>query len=167
MPSRRLIGLACFLQLEYAAGFTSGSPLSPLRSRIAARSASVTKLLSSENFYNDFDDESIDAGNSNDNDDDDDDDYIDSERLGDWRTFRMNLAVTGSPTDKKSSGTPRKSVSKENEEVLRSQSKLLADEYANGMWAHDTAKVRSLFRRFDHPVFDSSISLTRSCICGS
>lgn len=143
MASRRLIGLACFLHLECVAGFTSGNPLTFLGSRIAARAASVSKLQSSENFYNDFDDESIDAGNSNDkdeDDDDDDDDYIDSEGLGDWRTFRMNLAVTGNPTDKKPKGVPRKSVSKENEEVLRSQSKVLADEYANGMWAHDTAK---------------------------
>ena len=149
MASRRLIGLACFLHLECAAGFTTGSAFAFLAcratGRIASGTESITKVQSSENFYNDFEDESIDAGNDDDDDDEEeDDDYIDTEQLGDWRTFRLNLAETGNPTDKKSKDARRKSVSKENEEVLRSQSIFLADEYEKGMWAHDTAKVRRL-----------------------
>jgi hypothetical protein len=141
MTTRILIGLACFLHLECAEGFTSGSSIRFFGSRFASGAESITKLQSSENFYNDFDDESIDAGNDDD-DEEDDDDFIDTDQLGDWRTFRMNLAETGSPTDKKPKDAPRKSVSRENEEVLRSQSKFLADEYEKGMWAHDTATVR-------------------------
>jgi hypothetical protein len=37
-----------------------------------------------------------------------------------------------------------KSVSKDNEEVLKSQNKDLADEYLNGVWAHETSTVRVL-----------------------
>ena len=91
--------------------------------------------LFKDNFYNDFDKEDED-------DDEEDDEYIDSAELGDWRKFRMNLAETGTPSDKKtSSEAPRKSVSKENEEVLRSQSKTLAEEYESGIWAHEAPKV--------------------------
>ena len=67
-----------------------------LTGRIASGTESITKVHSSENFYNDFEDESIDAGN--DDDDEEDDDYIDTEQLGDWRTFRLNLAETGNGT---------------------------------------------------------------------
>jgi hypothetical protein len=35
-----------------------------------------------------------------------------------------------------------KSVSKDNEEILRSQNKDLAEEYLTGVWAHETAMVR-------------------------
>ena len=80
-------------------------------------------------------------GNEKGEEDDEDDDYIDTAQLGDWRTFRMNLAETGNPTDKKPKNASRKSVSVENEEVLRSQSKSLADEYQQGIWAHETAMV--------------------------
>ena len=135
MTTRRLIGFACLLHLECSSGFTS-----PLGSRGAAFVSSYhhssSKLHSSENFYNDFEE----SGNDDD-DDEDDDGYIDTEELGDWRKFRMNLAETGTPSDKKTTEAPRKSVSKENEEVLRSQSNFLADEYETGMWAHEAPKV--------------------------
>ena len=140
MTTRRLISLACLLHLKCAEGFTFGSSFRLLGSSISSGPDSITKLLSSENFYNDFDDESINAGDGEE--EEDEDEYIDTDQLGDWRTFRMNLAETGSPTDKKPKDSPRKSVSKENEEVLRSQSKFLAEEYEKGMGAHDTATVR-------------------------
>jgi hypothetical protein len=115
-------------------GFTCGPSWGLLR---RGRIAPVSKLHGSDNFFNDFGDSAFGQG-----DEEEDDDYIDTEQLGDWRTFRMNLAETGSPTDKKTSDAPRKSVSKENEALLRTQSQLLADEYEKGIWAHDTAKVR-------------------------
>lgn len=83
-----------------------------------------TLLFSSSNepptFYNDF--EGFD-------DDDDDEGYIDTNQLGDWRAFRKSLGGE----------TQVKSVSKENEDVLRAQSKALADEYTTEVWAHATA----------------------------
>lgn len=39
------------------------------------------------------------------------------------------------------SGLSVKSVSKDNEEVLKSQNKDLAEEYLNGVWAHETSTV--------------------------
>lgn len=104
----------------------------------------------------------------NDDDDDDDDDYIDTESLGDWRTFRRSLAMDGTTSLSSDSGgdiggmgntkttTTKKqqqqqqtrkggtirSVSKDNEEVLFSQNKQLAEEYMNGVWAHETSTVR-------------------------
>jgi hypothetical protein len=72
------------------------------------------------NFYNDF--EGFDNN-------DDDEGYIDTNQLGDWRAFRKSLGGE----------TQVKSVSKENEDVLRTQSKALADEYMNEVWAHATA----------------------------
>jgi hypothetical protein len=105
--------------------------------------------------------------------DDDDDDYIDEESLGDWRSFRMNLANSVASGDSSSSSiidgidlsdessvssslsttetttttnnnnqdSPKrpKSVSKQNEELLTAQNSALAQEYLNGVWAHDTS----------------------------
>jgi hypothetical protein len=143
MTTRRNIGVAWFL-LPFHCGpqFVKGFAIGPVRRPLLQTDSGApvsSKLYGSDNFYNDFGDSAFGQG---DNDDEEDDDYIDTEQLGDWRTFRMNLAETGSPTDKKSSDAPRKSVSKENEALLRTQSKLLADEYEKGIWAHDTAKVR-------------------------
>ena len=92
-----------------------------------------------------------------DDDDDDDDDEYDDIQLGDWRQFRMNLAETGIKTpqdvrkpaeDKDESANsaiseepkrPR-SVSKKNEELLKSQNQQLADEYLSGVWAHEISE---------------------------
>ena len=106
--------------------------------------------------------------------DDDDDDYIDEDSLGDWRSFRMNLANSVASGDSSIGGvtsssiidgidlsddeavsstetTPTnnndqvvsqkrpKSVSKQNEELLSAQNSALAQEYLNGVWAHDTS----------------------------
>ena len=90
------------------------------------------------------------------------DENIDVNSLGDWRTFRRNLAETGLPSKSSSSTltteldleslteekeesqsypTPRpKSVSKKNEEILKDQNNQLAYEYLTGVWAHTTPK---------------------------
>lgn len=101
-------------------------------------------------------------------DDEDDDDSIDPNSLGDWRAFRMNLANTdlSSPSTSSTSidgigleeegviqdsssiapaaeTAPQKSrpksVSKKNEELLNAQNAILAEEYLNGVWAHESA----------------------------
>jgi hypothetical protein len=105
-----------------------------------------------------------DNGDYNDDDDDDDDDeYIDENSLGNWRSFRATLVgsssiISSSPEDgllldkddqsevdtttsKVSSketinSTRSNSVSKENEDLLRSQSDILAEEY-KGIWCHE------------------------------
>lgn len=133
---QRLLALAFLLHIEAAAGFTVITPLVAFR---AASSTTRSYSSSGENFYNDF--EGFDNDGDNDDEEEDSDGYIDSDDLGDWRKFRMNLAESGSPTDKKSGDSPRKSVSKENEEVLRSQSTVLADEYESGIWAHEAPAV--------------------------
>lgn len=100
-----------------------------------------------------------------DNDDDDDDDeYIDETSLGNWRSFRATLVgsssiISSSPEDgllldkddqndidttknvssKETITSKRsKSVSKENENLLRSQSDILAEEYKD-IWCHEVA----------------------------
>lgn len=160
MTTRQKIGVAGFFLPFYCGpqlvtGFTAGPSGGSRVRRDSVAPVTSYKLYGSNNFYNDFGDSAF--GQSENNDDEEDDDYIDTEQLGDWRTFRMNLAETGSPTDKKSSVAPRKSVSKENEALLRTQSKLLADEYEKGIWAHDTAKVCNI----------KTGSLYDNCGCGS
>mmetsp|Transcript_4317 Transcript_4317/g.7196 ORF Transcript_4317/g.7196 Transcript_4317/m.7196 type:complete len:453 (+) Transcript_4317:113-1471(+) len=126
----RLIALTVVLQrLESTCGFTS-----PHASRLAVSSRGSILYAGADNLYNDFDEK-------DDDDDEEEDEYIDTAELGDWRTFRMNLAETGTASDKKTnSEAPRKSVSKENEQLLRSQSKTLAEEYESGIWAHEAPK---------------------------
>lgn len=88
-------------------------------------------------FFNDFGEDA--AGN----DDDEDDSVIDPDSLGDWRTFRRNLAsesTNDSNNKERTIQTKRPvSVSRGNEEVLKSQSKTLAAEYMNDLWAHEVA----------------------------
>lgn len=117
--------------------------------RPAAR-PSVNKLKAAAEGYDNEDD-----------DEDDYDDYIDDTSLGDWRAFRANLASSGIPTGTSSDGSsadassskepnaidadaaaknpsqqrPR-SVSKKNEELLKSQNEQLYKEYETGVWAH-------------------------------
>jgi len=95
----------------------------------------------------------------------DEDDYIDDANLGDWRKFRSTLVDSGisfesveegymdTDVDKsrsssrsadidasKGSSVDRpKSVSKANEELLNQQSKKLAKEYKDGVWAHESS----------------------------
>ena len=106
---------------------------------VAASSRSCRYMSSS--FYEDFEEYA--------DDDDDDDDYedtIDPDSLGDWRDFRRNLAQSVSTSDEEDEdeqrAPARTSVSKENEEVLSSQNKELAEEYKNGVWAHEVSTVR-------------------------
>jgi hypothetical protein len=89
-----------------------------------------------------------DDGNDDDDDDEDDDDFIDDASLGDWRTFRANLASTlGGEEESEellSATRKTKSVSKENEKLLLSQNEQLATEYLTGVWAHETSTVRCI-----------------------
>jgi len=99
-------------------------------------------MQSDDTFDNDYDNE----------------EEINPSNLGDWRTFRMNLAESGLPTKprgtlptempsrsdnlpsdmKQNNAMKPKSVSKENENILKVQNKKLADEYLSGVWAHST-----------------------------
>ena len=104
-------------------------------------------------------------------DDSDDDDYIDDADLGDWRSFRKTLVdsdftdeessdkitdgfmgeddldlgeVSSSSEDAATNNAKEKrpkSVSKANEELLKTQSKSLAKEYVEGIWAHVSSFV--------------------------
>jgi hypothetical protein len=95
-----------------------------------------------------------------DSDDDDeiDDAVIDVDALGDWRTFRRNLVAASASTTAATTATTFSqleefqeeqvsptfvptSVSKDNEDLLWSQSEDLAREYTTGVWAHTTATV--------------------------
>lgn len=95
----------------------------------------------------------------------DEDDYIDDADLGDWRSFRKTLVDSGLSSETSDEGyigeqTPSsdsgssdidaskgstvdrpKSVSKKNEELLKSQSEELAKEYRDGVWAHEASFV--------------------------
>ena len=86
-------------------------------------------------------------------DDDDDDDMIDVDSLGDWRAFRRSLAANSSSSSSSeqerltvpsqvAAPSRSKTVSRENEELLETQSRELADEYRKGVWAHETSVVR-------------------------
>jgi hypothetical protein len=77
-----------------------------------------------------------------DEDDDDDEDYIDTDSLGDWRNFRRSLAM-GTNDDEGSSDsiTSNEREVTDNEKVLEKQNKELAEEYAAGVWAHQTPTV--------------------------
>jgi len=68
----------------------------------------------------------------------DEDDYIDDANLGDWRKFRSTLVDSGISGNGSSVERP-KSVSKANEELLNQQSKKLAKEYKDGVWAHESS----------------------------
>ncbi|KAL7437312.1 hypothetical protein ACHAXM_005703 [Skeletonema potamos] len=117
---------------------------------------------------------------ANNNDNDDDDEYIDEDSLGDWRSFRMNLANSGAASSATTSSSSSidgidlseetsfsktvtsesssssiattantadtssfskrpKSVSKQNEQLLSAQNAALAEEYINGVWAHESS----------------------------
>jgi len=76
---------------------------------------------------------------------DDDDDMIDPDSLGDWRAFRRNLAVSSSDPKKEEKTPSKRSVSRQNEELLSSQNEELANEYKTGVWAHETSTVSVRF----------------------
>eukprot|EP00521_Asterionellopsis_glacialis_P006257 CAMPEP_0195281968 /NCGR_PEP_ID=MMETSP0707-20130614/1058_1 /TAXON_ID=33640 /ORGANISM="Asterionellopsis glacialis, Strain CCMP134" /LENGTH=525 /DNA_ID=CAMNT_0040340913 /DNA_START=77 /DNA_END=1654 /DNA_ORIENTATION=- len=121
-------------------------PATPTRRRVSFVHPTTTTTLASS-YYKDDDED----------DDDDEEDEIDLNSLGDWRTFRKNLASTGittpqqqqqqsqqqggdtSPPPKEDVEQTRVSVSKENEKLLQSQNKELAQEYMTGVWAHKTS----------------------------
>lgn len=90
--------------------------------------------------------------NFEDNDDDDDDDYIDTDSLGDWRNFRRDLAMGSKNGDNDISDSNEDSKSSKdrtvtgNQKLLEKHSKELAEEYASGIWAHQTATVSAIER---------------------
>lgn len=124
---------------------------------------------------------SVGNDQNEDEDEDDDDDDIDPNALGDWRTFRMNLANAGLSSSSESISSIQevdginlveeddderskaesleswdsssasskpvrpKSVSKKNEQLLKGQNEALAEEYLNGVWAHESSIVRANF----------------------
>ena len=131
---------------------TEGFSLTPqTSSRISCRTSSsaVLRQRQSPLYYSTFDGDE----DEEDEDDDDDDEIIDADSLGDWRTFRRNLA--SAPTEGAASqleefgaSVPKtKSVSKANEKLLRSQNEKLAEEYISGVWAHETSTVRTCSSR--------------------
>ena len=132
-PSRRqLTGKSSIIPSQDRVGYV----LPELRKRRRGSS-----LFASSSFYEESD-------SFDDEDDDDDDDLIDPDSLGDWRTFRRNLAagITSGITEA-AEGQPETttqktvSVSKENEDLLKTQNEELAKEYLSGVWAHTTSTV--------------------------
>jgi len=149
---------------------TTGNRLSQRESgeseqRIRARTANAAFLGSRntalfQSLYPSFD--------YDDDDDDEDDDLIDADALGDWRTFRRNLATSASAgagpdvgdlweeeatlslpattavtaEQQRQQKANRSVVSRENEELLKTQNEVLAEEYVNDVWAHTIATVR-------------------------
>jgi hypothetical protein len=107
----------------------------------SSRLSSTRRFYSASSFYDRF-------GEDDDFEEDEEEDYdemIDPDALGDWRDFRRNLAksiLTGDEENFEEKKTVRTSVSKENAEVLSIQNKALAEEYTNGVWAHEVATVR-------------------------
>jgi hypothetical protein len=95
--------------------------------RTIVPASSVARKTSTQTYMSSFYEENTDES-------DEDDEYIDSDSLGDWKAFRRNLATP--PAEEV------KSVSKENEELLKTQSQDLAQEYVSGVWAHTTSTVR-------------------------
>lgn len=128
-------------------------------STTAATTCSSTRLAST--FYNDFEGYNVDDDDDDDDNEDEEDEEEDDEFLlvddRDWRTFRKNLSLQEKEDDGSGRNQPPSSVSKENEEVLESQSQQLYTEYKKGIWAHETATVRyilacrpALFCPFSH-----------------
>jgi hypothetical protein len=134
---------------------TEGFSLTPPTSSISCRTSSssaVARQRQSPLYYSIADDE--DDDDEDDEDDDDDDEVMDADSLGDWRTFRRNLAsqtlsTTGAASQLEEFGgvVPKtKSVSKANEELLQKQNEKLAKEYMSGVWAHETSTVRTMYK---------------------
>ena len=98
-------------------------------------------------FYNDFEgfgdeDDKIKKKGDDSNKEEDDDEIMDADALGDWRTVRQKLLTADK--DKASDNANDKnaaSISKQNQQLLASQSKQLAEEYKSYVWAHETATV--------------------------
>jgi hypothetical protein len=117
-----------------------------VRSPVAFIAGGTSALFlqdSTFDFTPSYDDEDDEDDDDEDDDDDDDDDEIDPDSLGDWRTFRRNLAADPASEKENEEATtaaaPRED--RPNEKVLQSQSEELALEYSKGVWAHCTSTV--------------------------
>ena len=132
------------LVLETTWSFQSHASSSRRKHLSFHRRTFSTTALKDGIYYNDFEDYGNDnSNNDGKNSNNEEEEYIDTDGLGDWRAFRLNLAESGvaSASTTRTKTVP-KSISKENEEILRSQSQELADEFSTGVWAHETFTVR-------------------------
>ena len=148
----------------------------PPNAYVLTRSSSAAEAVTCKFMSSSSPDENED-NEANDGYDTDDDESIDPNSLGDWRTFRMNLANSDTLLSSETSSTAAstsidgieietskpttiasttetsssslsslpisrrrpKSVSEENEQLLTTQNSDLAEEYVNGVWAHESA----------------------------
>jgi hypothetical protein len=138
-------------QLQDARSTRSLSRSTPF---ISAKKSALFSQGSSFDFTPSFDDEEEDDDEEEEDDDEEDDDEddeirIDPDSLGDWRTFRRNLAATPADTDGETAGMESSNNAEEtttirkeqpNEKILKAQSEELALEYT-GVWAHVTSTV--------------------------
>ena len=144
---------------------------------IRSSSASAASTAATGKFMSLSSPDENEDNEANDGYDTDDDESIDPNSLGDWRTFRMNLANSDTLLSSETSSTAAstsidgieietskpttiasttetsssslsslpisrrrpKSVSEENEQLLTTQNSDLAEEYVNGVWAHESA----------------------------
>jgi hypothetical protein len=122
---------------------------------ISSNSNSKSALFLQDSSFDFEDDEEDDDEDDDEEDDDDDEIRIDPDSLGDWRTFRRNLAATPetegeagtTTTEGTSFATEKPTVVRQdspNEKVLKAQSEELAKEYT-GVWAHEISTVSIVF----------------------
>lgn len=144
-----LLVLVAFLEMQATHSFSLQIPwLSQCQQGTSSAAQRHTSCL-----YNSVDDY-LDA----DEDEEDDDEYIDTDSLGDWRNFRRSLSMledssavaAEEESSTKSLKASTKTVSKENEDLLKSQNEELHEEYKSGVWAHETSTVsRSLLPKYN------------------
>ena len=154
--------LTLAIQLQQVQSFSNPTRILPVSTTTTVPRLQFTSLRNA--LFDDDDD---------DDDDEEEDDFIDSDSLGDWRTFRRNLTfeqdqeqdattsletTTTSSTTQMASTKPPKSVSKANEEILLQQNEKLAAEYLTGVWAHPVATVRMVM-----VVFLKRLVVVRRC----
>jgi hypothetical protein len=113
---------------------------------LSSRQSSLCLKGSLFDFDPSFDDDEADDDDEEDDEEDEDEEaHIDPDSLGDWRTFRRNLASNPERQQETPPEQPQRSVSRENEQLLKSQSEELALEYTAGVWAHETSTVCTSF----------------------
>ena len=144
-----------FVPSVVSSTLTRGASTASCKRRCSWKSTtrSVVVMRSQGNdpiFYNDFegfgDDDSTSQkkrGEGDNSEDDDEDEVIDADALGDWRTVRQTLltANRNKAPNATSQNLNSATISKQNQQVLASQSEQLAEEYKSSVWAHETATV--------------------------
>jgi len=141
---RRIFTVLLLFQQSLILSFQLNFPILK-RTKGAYKKVTFELKLINENFYDyhdgpDGDGDGDGDGGGDGGGDGDGDDYIDADKLVDWREFRMNLARTVTSSGKNNwSSQKKKSISKENEVLLRIQSESLAEECMAGVWAHEVS----------------------------